>query len=1209
MSNAFLSETPFLRDVLWQTTLLLFLGVLAAFLWSRQPAKAHRVLLLAMIAAVLTPLLSHAARERGWGLFARQEAPKAEPAPAPVPADLTFTLAPAPETAPVLLAQSTRTTTMPIVAKLESAVEPVDLPAEPKEAESPSFNLGTWLMSAWALLGGLVLGRLLIAIVQGCRLLAGARPIENAHLQQALNRAMTKLGLRGEPILLASERIASPVIWCWGRRPIILLPEKPSFFEKPGFADVDWVAVLCHELAHWKRHDHWSSLMAELVVAFLPVQPLAWWARRRLAQLCERACDDWVLASGQSPVHYAESLLGLLPQQRPVLTLAAVRSKKGLKHRIRHILKKQQCNPAVSRAWTALATLMTAFLAVGLALVQERPVPAAEPLKFQVFVNDANDIEFVVQGRQPAAKPMAGIKIDGRVLSPDGKPVANAPVVLVADSQVTGKAKTDKEGRFHLEGLGSARGDTWVIASAPGFGPSWHPPVPADPKKPEITIQLTAEQVIRGRLIDLQGQPASGVKVEITRLGNSSNGNRGMYRLFTAVDVDDDDEDQPSPRAGAYPITYTTLMAMDGQKALIAGPPALRIHEPPADLPGWPKGVTTDKQGRFAIKVGQGMRVGLLVRDERFALQNLDIQPQKEKGQEVTLALSPARTVEGTVVDTETGKPLPKARVRVRAPGSYGEFFVTNGFEANSDFKGRQGMGATEFLTLALAEANGGVDELPSLDVRTDDQGRFKLSLFAADSYTIRIYGPKGEPYLPMTTGVSWQKGMARKELNIKLSRGVVLRGKVTEEAGGKPVAGARVDFWSKDLKLPDGVRYPKAATTAADGTFHKVLLPGKWHVFVNAASSVYLWEKIAAEEVTNNPPVVAPPKPGGKPEKFFFYPDHWAALELKPRAEPQNVAVRLRQLILKGQVVDPDGKPAAKAKVVLQRMLFPEHHAALRGQRQWFADVTQQAGLHVVDYENELVTQALGVAVADFDGDGHPDLFVANEKGTFRDVAIDLGFPVQPGPQSQPVQLRDGKFTLPVNDLDVTYRLLIQDVENGLGAVVDLKGQQAKGDPVTIKLAKCSSATARFVDEKGKMLANYRPLVWAMLPPVHAPSLTDLGNVGPQGPDSGFSEVWLGRADPKHYGDGPRTDAEGRITLPNLVPGVTYRISQFDGKARDFTVKPGETVPLGAVRVLKPEQTKKLPNMNKQPVAPPAKKEATPTLKLGGLIIDKTKP
>ncbi|HMC67106.1 MAG TPA: hypothetical protein VKI65_19375, partial [Gemmataceae bacterium] len=210
-------------------------------------------------------------------------------------------------------------------------------------------------------------------------------------------------------------------------------------------------------------------------------------------------------------------------------------------------------------------------------------------------------------------------------------------------------------------------------------------------------------------------------------------------------------------------------------------------------------------------------------------------------------------------------------------------------------------------------------------------------------------------------------------------------------------------------------------------------------------------------------------------------------------------------------------------------------------------------------------------------------------------------------GPQSQPVELHDGKFALPINDLAATYRLLIQDVDNGVGAVVDLNGKQAEAGPVTVKLAKSGSATARFVDDKGKPLATYRPLIWAMLPPVHTPSLTDLGNVGPQGPDSGFCEMWLGRADPMHYGDGPVTDADGKITFPNLVPGATYRISKFDATAKDFSVKPGETVSLGDVRVVKAEQTKKLPNTKKKPEKPPAKKEATPGQKIPGVIIKPT--
>jgi hypothetical protein len=63
-----------------------------------------------------------------------------------------------------------------------------------------------------------------------------------------------------------------------------------------------------------------------------------------------------------------------------------------------------------------------------------------------------------------------------------------------------------------------------------------------------------------------------------------------------------------------------------------------------------------------------------------------------------------------------------------------------------------------------------------------------------------------------------------------------------------------------------------------------------------------------------------------------------------------------------------------------------------------------------------------------------------------------------------------------------------------------------------------------------------------------------------------------LAHAQPQRYGPkGPRTDAQGRCTLSGLVPGVQYRIGwqSKDGYgARDFTVKPGETLDLADVMI-----------------------------------------
>ena len=65
---------------------------------------------------------------------------------------------------------------------------------------------------------------------------------------------------------------------------------------------------------------------------------------------------------------------------------------------------------------------------------------------------------------------------------------------------------------------------------------------------------------------------------------------------------------------------------------------------------------------------------------------------------------------------------------------------------------------------------------------------------------------------------------------------------------------------------------------------------------------------------------------------------------------------------------------------------------------------------------------------------------------------------------------------------------------------------------------------------------------------------------------------------DPKHYRkQRPLTDAEGRVTLPALIPGALYRLldrTDPNGQQvrKDFTVKPGETLDLGDILIEKPQ-------------------------------------
>ena len=153
-----------------------------------------------------------------------------------------------------------------------------------------------------------------------------------------------------------------------------------------------------------------------------------------------------------------------------------------------------------------------------------------------------------------------------------------------------------------------------LLAAAPGFGLGWQQ-LDAQPKPAEVVIPLRQEQVIRGRFVDLQGQPAARVTLNVIFIGKIIGGEtKGLH------------------------------------------------YDAPKTLPLWPGSISTDDQGRFVLSgIGKDLEVTLQMSDERFARQLFLLKSNETgAGKEITRALEPAQLIEGAVTYADTGHPVPR---------------------------------------------------------------------------------------------------------------------------------------------------------------------------------------------------------------------------------------------------------------------------------------------------------------------------------------------------------------------------------------------------------------------------------------------------------------------------------------------------------------------------------------------------------------------
>ena len=254
------------------------------------------------------------------------------------------------------------------LASLDSDA-PTDFSAAEIAPPAPSaWRLRTdWasaLLLIWAVGAFISISRLLVGSWKIRAIARAAQPLCDREWRTLTRELSERLSVSRHVRLGTTPEVAVAVT-AGVRRPVLLLHDGA----RKWAADRRRV-VLLHELAHVRRRDWLTFLLAELAVAVYWFHPLAWLARREARTSAERACDDLVLESGTKPSVYAAHLLGIVRSLKPgvggALPVLAMARPSQFEGRMRAILNPglQRRGPSRGQFRGAALGLFSAVLAL-----------------------------------------------------------------------------------------------------------------------------------------------------------------------------------------------------------------------------------------------------------------------------------------------------------------------------------------------------------------------------------------------------------------------------------------------------------------------------------------------------------------------------------------------------------------------------------------------------------------------------------------------------------------------------------------------------------------------------------------------------------------------------------------------------------------------------------------------------------------------------
>ena len=220
-----------------------------------------------------------------------------------------------------------------------------------------------------------------------------------------------------------------------------------------------------------------------------------------------------------------------------------------------------------------------------------------------------DSLEFDVQRDMAAVSIIVekGVRISGRVLDPDGKPVAGAtvaPAKTGSGNSLTGDTRfsvlSEKDGKFAML-LPASGGAKYNLVAHDGEYQQWRqwangvlPPIQTTPGQEiaNVTISLTRPATVRGKVVDAQGKPVARREVRASAADKKEN------RYYDPTTTTKDD--------GTFELRYRFRA---GEQHIQVAPLWLSADEAPAGTSKTvllKEGETVDSVNLIGVEPGRG---------------------------------------------------------------------------------------------------------------------------------------------------------------------------------------------------------------------------------------------------------------------------------------------------------------------------------------------------------------------------------------------------------------------------------------------------------------------------------------------------------------------------------------------------------------------------------------------------------------------------